>query len=210
MYQGVALRQFLFGGLSVIYIGQAADIRALIRSRKHLDTTEIQPWLNLFSGDETEDEDAIIPDPAEGEGAPEVITPSDAPVPEEPAPSAEADASPSPAPARARPRRGLTEADVHRAADALTSSGERLTLRGIREWIGKGSYTTIQRLLGTWLEQHPEHHFRSVDAERIQALEAEVARLNRALEEAEKRAILAEARAELVEELRDRLESTSE
>jgi hypothetical protein len=48
------------------------------------------------------------------------------------------------------PRRGITAADVDRAADALLRAGERPTIEKVRATIGRGSPNTINPLLDTW------------------------------------------------------------
>src|SRR6202142_4457303 len=47
-------------------------------------------------------------------------------------------------------RRGVTAADVERAADALFRAGERPTIERVREKIGRGSPNTINPLLDVW------------------------------------------------------------
>lgn len=46
--------------------------------------------------------------------------------------------------------RGITEAQVHAAADALVAAGERPTVERIRAHLGSGSPNTVTRLLDTW------------------------------------------------------------
>jgi len=46
--------------------------------------------------------------------------------------------------------RGITEAQVHAAADALVAAGERPTVERIRAHLGTGSPNTVTRLLDTW------------------------------------------------------------
>ncbi|WCE03847.1 DNA-binding protein [Pseudoxanthomonas sp. JBR18] len=46
--------------------------------------------------------------------------------------------------------RGITEADVHGAADALVAAGERPTVERIRAHLGTGSPNTVVRWLETW------------------------------------------------------------
>lgn len=46
--------------------------------------------------------------------------------------------------------RGITEAQVHAAADALVVAGERPTVERIRAHLGSGSPNTVTRLLDTW------------------------------------------------------------
>ncbi|MES5815052.1 DNA-binding protein [Pseudoxanthomonas sp. Soil82] len=46
--------------------------------------------------------------------------------------------------------RGITEIDVHQAADALVGSGERPTVERIRAHLGTGSPNTVTRWLDTW------------------------------------------------------------
>ena len=53
-------------------------------------------------------------------------------------------------PAPPTDRRGITSADVDRAADALLRSGERPTIEKIRARIGRGSPNTINPLLDAW------------------------------------------------------------
>lgn len=51
--------------------------------------------------------------------------------------------------------RGVTEKDVHGAADALVSAGERPTVERIRAQLGTGSPNTVTRLLDTWWQALP-------------------------------------------------------
>lgn len=46
--------------------------------------------------------------------------------------------------------RGITESDVHGAADALVDAGERPTVERIRAHLGTGSPNTVTRWLETW------------------------------------------------------------
>ncbi len=46
--------------------------------------------------------------------------------------------------------RGITESDVHAAADALVAGGERPTVERIRVHLGTGSPNTVVRWLETW------------------------------------------------------------
>lgn len=46
--------------------------------------------------------------------------------------------------------RGITESDVHTAADELVASGERPTVERIRGHLGTGSPNTVTRWLETW------------------------------------------------------------
>lgn len=46
--------------------------------------------------------------------------------------------------------RGITESDVHTAADELVASGERPTVERIRAHLGTGSPNTVTRWLETW------------------------------------------------------------
>lgn len=46
--------------------------------------------------------------------------------------------------------KGITEAQVHAAADALVAAGERPTVERIRAHLGTGSPNTVTRLLETW------------------------------------------------------------
>lgn len=46
--------------------------------------------------------------------------------------------------------RGITESDVHTAADALVTAGERPTVERIRAHLGTGSPNTVTRWLETW------------------------------------------------------------
>lgn len=46
--------------------------------------------------------------------------------------------------------RGITENDVHHAADALVAGGERPTVERIRAHLGTGSPNTVTRWLETW------------------------------------------------------------
>ena len=58
--------------------------------------------------------------------------------------------STEPRPGRAPPSRGVSSADVERAADSLLRSGERPTIEKIRATLGGGSPNTINPLLDTW------------------------------------------------------------
>ncbi|WP_296246374.1 DNA-binding protein, partial [uncultured Stenotrophomonas sp.] len=46
--------------------------------------------------------------------------------------------------------RGITESDVHTAADELVANGERPTVERIRAHLGTGSPNTVTRWLDTW------------------------------------------------------------
>lgn len=46
--------------------------------------------------------------------------------------------------------RGISETDVHQAADALVAQGERPTVDRIRAYLGTGSPNTVTRWLETW------------------------------------------------------------
>lgn len=46
--------------------------------------------------------------------------------------------------------RGLTELDVHDAADDIVSTGERPTVERIRAHLGTGSPNTVTRHLESW------------------------------------------------------------
>ena len=46
--------------------------------------------------------------------------------------------------------RGITELDVHGAADALVAKGERPTVERVRAHLGTGSPNTVTRCLETW------------------------------------------------------------
>lgn len=46
--------------------------------------------------------------------------------------------------------RGITESDVHAAADELVGKGERPTVERIRAHLGTGSPNTVTRWLETW------------------------------------------------------------
>lgn len=43
--------------------------------------------------------------------------------------------------------RGITEEDVHKAADAIVGRGERPTIERIRAELGRGSPNTVNRYL---------------------------------------------------------------
>ncbi|HEL2981698.1 DNA-binding protein [Stenotrophomonas maltophilia] len=49
--------------------------------------------------------------------------------------------------------RGITESDVHTAADELVAKGERPTVERIRAHLGTGSPNTVTRWLETWWNQ---------------------------------------------------------
>lgn len=46
--------------------------------------------------------------------------------------------------------RGITESDVHTAADELVADGDRPTVERIRAHLGTGSPNTVTRWLDTW------------------------------------------------------------
>ncbi|QNR95818.1 DNA-binding protein [Stenotrophomonas sp. 169] len=46
--------------------------------------------------------------------------------------------------------RGITESEVHSAADAIVAGGERPTVERIRAYLGTGSPNTVVRWLETW------------------------------------------------------------
>ncbi|MDE2085941.1 MAG: DNA-binding protein, partial [Xanthomonadaceae bacterium] len=46
--------------------------------------------------------------------------------------------------------KGITEMQVHTAADALVAAGERPTVERIRAHLGTGSPNTVTRLLDSW------------------------------------------------------------
>ncbi|KAF1017125.1 MAG: hypothetical protein GAK31_00384 [Stenotrophomonas maltophilia] len=46
--------------------------------------------------------------------------------------------------------RGITESDIHTAADELVAKGERPTVERIRTHLGTGSPNTVTRWLETW------------------------------------------------------------
>jgi hypothetical protein len=58
--------------------------------------------------------------------------------------------STEPPPRRVPPTRGVRQADVSHAADALLRSGERPTVEKMRARLGSGSPNTIGPLLDTW------------------------------------------------------------
>lgn len=49
--------------------------------------------------------------------------------------------------------KGITEAQVHAAADALVAAGERPTVERIRAFLGTGSPNTVTRWLDTWWQR---------------------------------------------------------
>lgn len=49
--------------------------------------------------------------------------------------------------------KGISETDVHQAADALVARGERPTVERIRAHLGTGSPNTVTRWLDTWWQQ---------------------------------------------------------
>lgn len=49
--------------------------------------------------------------------------------------------------------KGITEAQVHDAADALVTAGERPTVERIRAFLGTGSPNTVTRCLDTWWQR---------------------------------------------------------
>lgn len=46
--------------------------------------------------------------------------------------------------------RGITESDVHTAADEIVAAGDRPTVERIRAHLGTGSPNTVTRWLETW------------------------------------------------------------
>jgi hypothetical protein len=58
-----------------------------------------------------------------------------------------------PAPRYGAPERGITAADVERAADALLRRGSRPTIEKVRAEIGSGSPNTINPLLDAWWQR---------------------------------------------------------
>ena len=49
--------------------------------------------------------------------------------------------------------RGITEEEVHQAADAIVARGERPTIERIRAELGRGSPNTVNRHLDAWWAQ---------------------------------------------------------
>ena len=49
--------------------------------------------------------------------------------------------------------KGISENDVHAAADALVAQGERPTVERIRAHLGTGSPNTVTRWLETWWQR---------------------------------------------------------
>ncbi|MGE4335141.1 MAG: DNA-binding protein [Pigmentiphaga sp.] len=49
--------------------------------------------------------------------------------------------------------KGITETDVHTAADEIITAGERPTVERIRAHLGTGSPNTVTRWLDTWWKQ---------------------------------------------------------
>ena len=49
--------------------------------------------------------------------------------------------------------KGITETDVHTAADEIVAAGERPTVERIRAHLGTGSPNTVTRWLDTWWKQ---------------------------------------------------------
>ena len=61
--------------------------------------------------------------------------------------------------------RGITESDVHTAADEIVGLGERPTVERVRAHLGTGSPNTVTRWLETWwqgLGRRLDAHHRSV------------------------------------------------
>jgi hypothetical protein len=58
-----------------------------------------------------------------------------------------------PAPRYGAPERGITAADVERAADALLRQGSRPTIEKVRAEVGSGSPNTINPLLDAWWQR---------------------------------------------------------
>lgn len=53
--------------------------------------------------------------------------------------------------------RGITESDVHTAADELVARGERPTVQRIRAHLGAGSPNAVTRWLETWWNKLAAH-----------------------------------------------------
>lgn len=53
-------------------------------------------------------------------------------------------------PPRQGPRQGITEHDVHRAADAVLAHGRRPTIDAVRQQLGRGSPNTVMAYLDSW------------------------------------------------------------
>lgn len=104
--------------------------------------------------------------------------------------------------------RGITESDVHGAADALVASGERPTVERIRAHLGTGSPNTVVRWLDTWwqglgMRLRTDHQARIASANLPEAVAALAGQWwSLALEHAQDRAKhdLAGERAALVDE----------
>jgi hypothetical protein len=106
-------------------------------------------------------------------------------------------------------RRGITPADVDRAADALLRAGSRPTIEKVRAHVGRGSPNTINPLLDAWwsrlagrldagpaaLHRLPEPVLHAAEAIWLQALDD--ARLRAANEQGSRRAALAQDRQAL-------------
>lgn len=59
--------------------------------------------------------------------------------------------------------RGITEEEVHHAADAIVSRGERPTIERIRAELGRGSPNTVNRHLDAWWAELPKRLAPQVD-----------------------------------------------
>ena len=73
--------------------------------------------------------------------------------------------------------RGITETDVHTAADELVSAGERSTVDRIRAHLGTGSPNTVTRWLETWWRGLAPHLHAHGIQQAIPELPAPVSRL---------------------------------
>lgn len=59
--------------------------------------------------------------------------------------------------------RGITEEQVHQAADAIVARGERPTIERIRAELGRGSPNTVNRHLDAWWAQLPKRLAPQID-----------------------------------------------
>lgn len=110
--------------------------------------------------------------------------------------------------------RGITESDVHAAADALVTAGERPTVERIRAHLGTGSPNTVVRYLDSWwkalgerLRAEEERATLPAVPEDLRALatqwwEAALSHATNVAQEslAQEHAVLAQARQQLEEE----------
>lgn len=60
---------------------------------------------------------------------------------------------------------------IHKAADQLLADGDRVSVRNVRKYIGKGSFRDISRHLHAWRSSHSENRAPNPDASGFISLE---------------------------------------